>query len=323
MAGIADRRPVPVAIIGLLVIVLGTVLVFNARDLFGGGTTYRAEFAEAAGLQDGDLVTVAGVEAGRVDAVELAGDRVLVTFTVEDAWVGDRTSASIEIRTLLGAKYLALDPQGERELDPERPIPLARTMSPFDVVEAFNGLSGTIDELDTAQLAESLRTLADTFRDTPPEIRGALDGLSRLSTTIASRDDEIRELLAGTENLSAVLADRNAEFDRLLEDGNLLLAEVQRRRDAISALLDGTRSVSEQLRGLVTDNSEQLRPTLESLDRVAATLQRNRDNLDQALELQAVFTRLFTNATGNGRWFDNYVCGMVPPEFGPINEGGC
>jgi phospholipid/cholesterol/gamma-HCH transport system substrate-binding protein len=323
MAGIADRHPVRVAVIGLLVIVLATVLAFDARDLFGGGTTYRAEFTEAAGLQPDDLVTVAGVEAGRVDSVELAGDRVLVTFTVDDAWVGDGTSASIEIRTLLGAKYVALDPQGEGELGAGETIPLARTASPFDVIEAFNGLAGTIDELDTPQLAESLRTLADTFRDTPPEIRGALDGLSRLSTTIASRDEEIRDLLAGTENLSGVLADRRGEVQQLLADGNLLLAEVQRRRDAISELLDGTRALSTELRGLVADNQEQLRPTLESLDSVATILQRNRDELDRALELQAVFTRLFTNTIGNGRWFDNYICALVPPQLGRINEGGC
>jgi phospholipid/cholesterol/gamma-HCH transport system substrate-binding protein len=317
------RGPVPIAITGLLVILLIVVLAFNGPAIFGGGTTYEAEFGEAAGLTSGDMVTIAGVEAGRVRSVELAGDRVLVTFRVSDAWVGNRTSASIQIKTLLGAKYLALDPQGDTELDPNDTIPLDRTASPFDVVEAFDGLSGTVDQLDTGRLAESLNTLSDTFRGTAPEVRGALDGLSRLSTTIASRDEEIRRLLAGTRNLSGVLADRNAEFEKLLSDGNLLLAEIQKRRDAISALLDGTRALSEQLRGLVSDNRDQLRPTLEQLDRVAALLQRNKDYLDEGLEKQAVFVRLFTNALGQGRWFDNYVCGLVPPTIGPINPGGC
>jgi len=317
------RNPVATAVIGLLAIVLVVVLAFNGPAIFGGGTTYRAEFTEAAGLQSGDMVTVAGVEAGRVDDVELAGDRVLVSFTVTDAWVGDRTSAAIEIRTLLGAKMLALDPQGTEELDPDRPIPLSRTSSPFDVVEAFNGLSGTIDQLDTAQLAQSLDTLAETFRDTPPEVRGALDGLSRLSTTIASRDEEIRRLLAGTHQLTGVLADRNAEVEKLLQDGNLLLAELQRRREAIGRLLDGTIALSEQLQGLVADNREQLRPTLERLDQVAALLQRNREALGTGIRDLAVFVRLFANATGNGEWFDNYVCALLPPTFGPINPGGC
>jgi phospholipid/cholesterol/gamma-HCH transport system substrate-binding protein len=317
------RGPVGTAIVGLLAILLVTVLAFNGPAIFAPGTTYQAEFREAAGLASGDMVTVAGVEAGRVDSVELAADRVLVTFTVPDAWVGDRTSASIEIRTLLGAKTLALEPQGDAELDPDQPIPLDRTASPFDVVDAFDGLSATIDQLDTGRLAQSLDTLAETFRGTAPEVRGALDGLSRLSTTIASRDEEIRELLAGTHNLSAVLADRNAEVEKLLEDGNLLLAELQKRRDAISRLLDGTIALSEQLRGLVADNREQLKPTLEQLDRVAALLQRNKDALSDGLRNYAVFLRVFANTVGNGEWFDNYVCGLIPPPVGPVNEGAC
>ena len=317
------RNPVATAIIGLLAIVLIVVLAFNGPALFGGGTTYKAQFREAAGLAEGDMVTVAGVEAGRVQDVELEGDHVLVTFRVDDAWVGDRTSASIQIRTLLGAKTLALDPQGDDELGADRTIPLSRTSSPFDVVEAFDSLSGTIDQIDTGQLAKSLDTLSDTFRDTPPEIRGALDGLSRLSTTIASRDEEIRKLLAGTHELAGVLADRKGDVEKLLKDGNLLLGELQRRREAISRLLDGTIALSQQLRGLVDDNEDQLRPTLEQLDRVAALLQRNRDSLGTGIRDLAVFVRLFTNATGNGEWFDNYVCALLPPSVGPINPGGC
>ncbi|GAA5129932.1 MCE family protein [Pseudonocardia adelaidensis] len=317
------RSPVATAIIGLLVVVLVVVIAFNGPAIFGGGTTYRAEFREAAGLTAGDKVTVAGVEAGRVQDVELDGDHVLVTFRVTDAWVGDRTSASIQIRTLLGAKYLALDPQGDEDLDADGTIPLARTSSPFDVVDAFNGLSGTLDQIDTGQLAQSLNTLSDTFKDTPPEIRGALDGLSRLSTTIASRDEEIRKLLAGTHELAGVLADRNADVEKLLKDGNLLLDELQRRHDAISRLLDGTIALSEQLRGLVADNKDQLKPTLEQLDRVAALLQRNRDSLGAGIRDLAVFVRLFANATGNGEWFDNYICALLPPSVGPINSKGC
>lgn len=328
MKSFRERNPVPIAIIGLLVLALLAVGAFSADRLpILGATTYSAEFSEAAGLQARDPVYIAGIEVGRVSAVELAGDRVLVSMRIRDAWIGDRTTASIQIKSLLGAKAVRLDPRGERPMDPGEPIPLARTASPYDVVEALNGLSGTLGEIDIPQLEQSLRTLSDTFRDTPEELRGTLDGLSRLSRTIADRDQEVRHLLAGTHDVSRVLADRNTEFERLLADGNLLLAEVQRRREAIAGLLTGVVALSVQLRGLVADNSAQLRPALEQLDRVAAVLQRNQDNLDRALRLAPVFTSLFTNAVGNGRWFDSYACGLlVPPTaLGPleINERGC
>lgn len=318
------RRPVPLAITGIVVIAALTLLAFNATGIVSSATTYRADFTEAAGLHAGDMVTIAGVEAGRVAAVALDGDHVRVTFAVNDAWVGDQTSASIQIRTLLGAKYLALDPQGGAPLDPAAPIPLARTASPLDVVAAFDGLSATFDQLDTKQLATSLETLATTFQDTPDDVRGALDGLSRLSTTVASRDDQIRSLLAGTHQLSMVLAQRSGDVTTLLSDGNELLAELQKREQAVANLLDGTRRLSQQLSGLVADNQARLRPTLETLGRVVDVLQRNQNDLADTIKNEAVFIRLFTNAVGNGHWFDSYICGLLPtPTIGPLNPGGC
>ncbi len=318
------RRPVPLAISGIVVIAAIVLVGFNAKSLLSSATTYQADFTEAAGLQAGDMVTIAGVEAGRVGSVTLDGDHVRVAFNVNDAWVGDQTSASIQIRTLLGAKYLALDPQGGAPLEPGATIPLTRTASPLDVVAAFDGLSGTLDQLNTTQLATSLETLATTFHDTPDDIRGALNGLSRLSTTIASRDDQIRRLLAGTHQLSGVLAQRTTDVTTLLSDGNQLLGELQQREQAIANLLDGTRRLSQQLSGLVADNQARLRPTLETLGRVVDVLQRNQDNLADTIRNEAVFIRLFTNAVGNGHWFDSYICGLLPtPTIGPLNPGGC
>ena len=157
------RRPVPVAVTGIMVLLVIVVLAFNGPKIFRPGTAYKAEFGEAAGLTAGDLVSIAGVAAGRVDAVELAGDRVLVTFSVSDAWVGDRTSASIEIKTLLGSKYLALDPQGDAELDPAQAIPLARTASPFDV-QAYGA---TQDEIvGRVAMPEALVKVVTAFIET-------------------------------------------------------------------------------------------------------------------------------------------------------------
>lgn len=322
MARAGEKRPVLLATVGIVTILALTLAAFNFETLFSGATTYEAEFPEGAGLQADDRVTVAGVEAGRVSSVELEGDHVLVEFTVTDAWVGNRTTASIEIATLLGAKYLALDPRGDGEQDPDQAIGRDRTKSPFDVVDAFNGLSGTIDQLDTGQLATSLTTVADTFRDTPPEVRGALDGLSRLSKTISSRDGELKQLLANTRQLSTTLAERRGDVVKLVEDGNKLLAELQRRKDAIANLLDGVQKLSIELRGLVADNQEQLRPTLETLDKVLGVLEENRDNLGEILDKEAVFIRVFGNALGSGRWFDNYPCGLVPPATSPLG-GDC
>src|SRR5437763_602035 len=325
MKSFQKRNPVPIALVGIAVLLLGFIAAMNADDLpvIGGGTTYSADFSEASGLQKGNDVLIAGVKVGKISDIGLDGDKVKVSFKVKDAWLGDRTSAAIKIKTLLGQKYLSLDPQGENAQNPNQTIPRDRTMAPYDVLDAFRGLSQTVDKIDTEQLAKSFDTISQTFANTPDDVKGALSGLSKLSDTIASRDQQLSNLLANTREVSQTLVDRDGEVQKLLDDGNQLLAEISRREQAITALLNGSRELATQLQGLVDDNSKQLDPVLTQLDQLTSMLQRNQDSLAQGIAKFAPFIRVFTNTIGNGRWFDNYICGLLLPSFGPINEQGC
>ncbi|MFB9834482.1 MCE family protein [Actinoallomurus acaciae] len=317
MKPIRERSPVKVAVVGLVILAgLGTA-AYAADDLpvIGGGTTYRADFTESAGLQSGNEVRVAGVKVGKVTGVSLDRGRVKVSFRVKDTWVGNASTASIMIKTLLGEKYLAVDPLGTARQDPSRRIPVSRTTSPYDVTQAFQQLGGTLGQIDTDQLGQSLQALSDTFSGTSPSVRKAVQGLSALSKTISSRDAQLSRLLAGTRQITGTLAAQNGNFTALLHDGNQLLAEVSRRRLAIHSLLTGTQQLSMQLSGLVKDNQAQLDPTLRALDQVTAMLRRNQSSLDHALAVAGPYYRLINNALGNGRWFDSYLCGIVPDNY--------
>lgn len=325
MKSFQQYNPIPIALIGIVAIVLGVVAALNSERLpiIGEGTLYTAEFDEAAGIEPGNEARVAGIRVGQVVSVDLDGDRVAVSFRVSDTWLGDQTRASIELKDLLGQKYLALDPVGGDTLDPNESIPLERTASPFDVLEAFRGLSETTDAIETDQLAESFDVISETLDGTPEHVDEALDGLSDLSETIASRDAELRELLTNTEQISETLAERDGELVKLIEDGNLLLEELAERKEAISALLNGAQELSAELQGLVADNQEQLNPALTELDQLTSMLERNEEALRDGIESYAPFIRNFANVVGSGRWFDNYICGLVLPQLGPVNEQGC
>src|SRR5699024_6312502 len=169
MKSFQKRNPIPIGIAGLVVIALGITAALNTEKLpiIGAGTVYTAEFSEAAGLSQDDSVRSAGVKVGSVRSVELDEDRIEVKFKVTDAWVGDESKAAIKIQTLLGSKYLALTPRGDDSLDPGTSIGLKRTSVPYDVTEAFKDLTGTVQDLDTDQLAKSFDTLAQTLQNTP------------------------------------------------------------------------------------------------------------------------------------------------------------
>jgi phospholipid/cholesterol/gamma-HCH transport system substrate-binding protein len=319
-----ERNPLTIGAIGMAITGALMVGAFRAQDLplIGGGDIYQAAFTESSGLVPGNEVRIAGVKVGKVDKVELAGDHVRATFRIQDeAHFGSETTASIRLKTVLGQKYLSLEPKGSGQLKEGSEIPLSRTVSAYDVVEAFQDLAETTEKINTDQLALALNTMADTFKNTPDETKAVLRGLTRLSNTIASRDAKLRELLANTHQVSGVLADRNTEFTKLIRDGDLLLKEVSARREVIHQLLVSTSDLSNQLVALVNENEQQIGPTLTRLKSVVDVLRRNQDELDRGIQSLATFVRVFTNTLGTGRWFDTYVAnfGVVgPPSPAPV-----
>lgn len=329
MKSLRERDQATVGAVTLVLIVLAVLAAFNADDLpiIGGGTTYTAEFSESAGLRPGNEVRVAGVKVGDVRSVELARNKVLVDFKVRDVSVGDKSTISIQIKTLLGDKYLAIVPDGAHAQDPNDTIPRSRTLAPFDIVPAVSELSKTVGKIDTTQLAQSFQVISDTFANSPAHMHDALTGLSNLSSTLSTRDTELARLLSNTATLSKTVADRDAQLQKLFADATLLLDELSRRREAVSALLTGTKALADQLQGLVADNQQQLKPALDELDKVTTILQRNQDNLSQGLQSLAPFVRMFNNVIGNGRWFEGYICGLLPPPtkvgIFDINPQGC
>ena len=316
-----ERNPVIIGAVSLAVIAALILAAFRAQDLplIGGGDVYYASFSESGGLKPNDEVRIAGVRVGDVEEVELVDDHVRVAFRVDStAAFGNETQAAIKIKTLLGSMYLSLLPAGEGQMEEESEIPIERTQSPYDVVEAFSGLADTAERIDTDQLAKSLTTFADLTRNTPEEFRRALDGVSALSANVAARDEQINELLGNLERVSNVLDERDADILALMQDARVLFRALVQRREAIHNLLVSTTRLSKELTLLVRQSRADLKPALTHLENVLAVLNKNEDNIDNSLRLMAPFYRVFANTLGTGPWFDTYIQNFPPaPELNP------
>lgn len=319
-----ERNPVIIGAVSLAVLAGLLLAAFRAQDLplIGGGDTYYAAFAESGGLKANDEVRIAGVRVGKVESVELDGDHVRVAFTVKtDSGFGPDTRAAIKVKTLLGAMFLALEPAGSGQLAEESEIPVERTSSPYDVVEAFEGLAETSEEIDTDQLAASLTTLADLTRNTPEEFRSALTGVSALSRNIADKNEQIGTLLQNLDRVTKVLDERDQDIVGLMKDSDVLFRALVTRREAVHRLLVSTSTLSKSLTALVRDSREDLKPALTQLESVLQVLTRNEENIDNSLRLMAPFYRVFASTLGGGPWFDTYIQNL-PPVPDLANGGG-
>jgi ABC-type transporter Mla subunit MlaD len=66
-------------------------------------------FTDVFGLREGDDVRMAGVRVGRVESIELQGDKAKVSFVVQsDQQVLGTTVASVTYQNIVGQRYLGL-----------------------------------------------------------------------------------------------------------------------------------------------------------------------------------------------------------------------
>lgn len=313
---LAERNRLAVGAVGIVLILAIVVAAFSYDRIpfLKGTSNYSAYFAEAGGIKPGSDVRVSGMSVGRVSTVTLDGTKVLVDFTVRDGVeLGDRTEAAIKTETVLGNKMLEITPLGDGVLDGT--IPLERTKSPYDLPTALGDLTTTISALDTTQLSSALTTLADTFRDTPPQLKTALEGVAKFSDTLNTRDRQLRNLLADANKVTAVLGKRSDQIASLVVNTNALLGEVLAQRDSVDALMANLTAVSQQISGLVADNRTQLKPALDKLNGVLGILDNRKTELQRVLYLLRRYAMSFGEVLGAGPFFKASLVNLAPGQL--------
>ena len=322
MKSFREMNPVRIGVISIVIVVAAVVFLFNitAFPQLTGATEYKADFANAAGLQTGDAVQIGGVQVGKVHDIALSGDKVVVTFDITEhgSRIGPDSTLAIKTATLLGRKYLAITSKGAGNADADAEIPISRTQVPYDLTTQLGDLTTTTGEIDVNSLSQALDSVASSLAGSPPQMQQALQGLGRLSQTISSRDQEIQQLLGHAEAVTGVLADRNKQLTRLFVDGNALLSELEARKQAIHDLLVNVGAMADQLSGLVHDNQPQLGPALTHLNSVLDMLRENEGNIATALnELGPYATRL-GSAISSGPFWDAYIQNLIPGNLIPL-----
>jgi phospholipid/cholesterol/gamma-HCH transport system substrate-binding protein len=313
---LAERNRLAVGTVGTLILIALVIAVFSYDKIpfIKGTSDYSAYFTEAGGIKPDSDVRVSGLSVGRVADIRLEGTKVLVDFTVRDGVeLGDRTEAAIKTETVLGTKFLEVTPRGDGNL--AGPIPVERTTSPYDLPAALGDLTTTISGLDTTQLSSSLTTLAQTFQDTPPDLKIALEGVARFSDTLNNRDAKLRNLLANANKVTGVLAKRSDQIASLVVNTNALLAELLSQRNSVDALMNNLTAVSQQISGLVNDNRTQLKPAVDKLNGVLGILDNRKKELQRTLYLLRRYAMSFGEVLGSGPFFKASLVNLAPGQF--------
>jgi phospholipid/cholesterol/gamma-HCH transport system substrate-binding protein len=207
----------------------------------------------AAGLYPGSDVEVAGARAGTVESIRLQGSEALVTITVDAEHAPVHRDASVQLRpkSLLGEKYLDLDPGQQpgvlasgATLPPSqtgRSVELQEIVNSLDaptreklqtlVVELGAGVAGRGDEtnqgiVEGRQDLDDLAATADTLARRDAELQQVIDSLDQVTTELARSDrrQEMGDFIRNSDALLKDLADQDAQLKRALAETNSALA---------------------------------------------------------------------------------------------------
>jgi phospholipid/cholesterol/gamma-HCH transport system substrate-binding protein len=316
MKSVSDRNPVIVAAVGVCVVaaLVLTALNYDRLPLLAGTSTHSAYFAETGGLSVEAPVQVSGLRVGKVSDMELDQGRILVEFDIDDGvFLGDRSEAAIKTTTVLGAKVLEITTRGDQPL--AQPIPVDRTTSPYQLPDALADLNNTIDDLDTEGVSDSLSTLTETFRETPPDFKVALSGVARLSESLDRRDGRLRSLLANANSATTVLARRTDDVVLLIGDSQSLLLALRSQSDALDHIAGNITALAEQLKAFIAENRAQFTPALDKLNGVLAIVDSRRDKVQESITRLNSYTMSLTESVSSGPFFKSYVANLLPGQF--------
>jgi len=263
------------------------------------------------------------VPSGEVKSVKLAGDEVIVEFTLDKGIrLGAQTTAAVRVATLLGTHYLAVDPQGSGSLTGDN-LPRAQTSVPYNLQDVIDRGTEQLEKLDPALISKALTVVSETTEASQAEFGPALKGIARVSQVIATRTDQAGELLEAARGVADQLSDSSTDLLELMRQTNLVLDEVLGRRVEIHDLLVKTIALSKALTSIVTDTQADLKPALKDTHTVMAMLKSQEKKLQEALSVLAPTARYLANATGSGNYVTTVPADGLPDGLICKGKGTC
>jgi phospholipid/cholesterol/gamma-HCH transport system substrate-binding protein len=294
---------------------LFVMLAIFAQLRFGKETTYKAQFSNVSGLENGDFVRIAGVEIGKVKEISIEGDgTALVEFSAANSQVlTEGTKAVVRYRNLIGGRYLALEEGagGIRQLKSGDTIPLAQTSPALDLDALIGGFRPLFRSLDPNQVNALSGQLIKAFQGEGATIRSFFTQTAALTNTLADRDQLIGQVILNLNTVLGSLGDQSSQFAKTVDSLSQLLGFLADRKQDISNGI----AYANEATGSISDLLAQARPplakTVHELDRTAGVIVADHDYVDNFLNTLPDAYQMLTRQGLSGDFFSFYLCDLA------------
>lgn len=248
------RRISPIVaglIAGVVIAVVVTIMAKINVDFaapWSSTHTVGMRVTDADGIGVSSDVRIAGRLVGQVTGVESNGDYSTVTFHVDDSeWpLPADTTASIRLATLLGQKYVELQPGSDKKdhLADNATIDLPRTKPVVD----FDQILSTFDQPTRHALTDIVKTVGAAVNGQEGTLQQLLPSLSDLSQHSVTPTGE--------------LVTRDSELNGILVNLGTTADQLNASRDDLAGVIDNLNSVT----GALAKNTDALRGFIRNAD---------------------------------------------------------
>jgi phospholipid/cholesterol/gamma-HCH transport system substrate-binding protein len=301
-------------VIFIVVTTLATsVLVATIGNLsFSGKREYHALFVDATGVVKGDDVRIAGVKVGSVESIEVKDrTRALVTFTVEEGTeLNESTHAAIRYRNLVGQRYISLSQDvGEAAaIDEGDTIPVEQTSPALDLTVLFNGFKPLFQALSPDDVNKLSFEVIQVFQGEGGTLENLLGHTASITQTLADRDQVIGDLIDNLDFVLDHVADRDDQLSSLIQNFRTLVGGLKDDREAILTSIEGISDLSVQTADLIKGIRPSFVEDVKQLRRFAGNVDRNKAELDRALQVLPIKLQKVGRTAIYGSFFNFYLC---------------
>ncbi len=284
--------------VAVVAVLIGGMVIVHALGV--GYRHYTAEFLQAASLQAGNPITVAGIPVGTITSMKLDGDHVEAGLKIrDDLLLGKDSKAMIKVATILGSRYLAVEPGGTGSL-PRGTFDLAHTEVPYDLQAALKDATTTFEQVDSDRFAQSLSLLGKQLQQMPGVVPQAMANIDSLSSIIAQRRDQLGQLLRSTEQVTNTLRRQQTSIGSLVNQGQDLLGEFVARRAVFRAMMRSLTSLVDILNKVVVNDRSHVDALIRDTRDLTGILAQHDDLLRNTLQVSPIMLREWANITGDG-----------------------
>ncbi len=289
----------------LLAATIGNLSFDKTRD-------YKAVFSDATGVVAGDDIRVAGVKVGTVKEVEVVDrTRARVTFTMRDSVpLTDASHLTVKFRNLVGQRYIAVTQEvgGTSKLAAGSTVPIDHTTPALDLTVLFNGFKPLFAALSPSDINKLSYEIVQVFQGEGGTVEGLLADTASLTSTLADRDEVIGDLVSNLNTVLEHVADRDEELSRLIQSFRTLVSGLNKDRDAILGPLNQISELSVETASLVQGLRPELVGDLKELRRLSTTLDRNKGEIDRAIQVLPIKLNKMGRTAIYGSFFNFYLC---------------